>query len=136
MENATKALLIAAAVLVVIILIAFGMRILNTSSGTQDQADATMNSSKAQAFNRSFESYKGTRVNGASVRSLITAVQQNNLADATHKIEFGGVSAQGSVDDSKTYTVTFDYATASEANAGYIKKVTITANGTTTPTAP
>lgn len=130
MENATKALLIAAAVLVVIILIAFGMRILNTSSGTQDQADATMNSSKAQAFNRSFESYKGTRVNGASARSLITAVQQNNLSDATHKIDFadGSVITQDTVDDSKTYTVKFEYASASETNAGYIKKVSITAN--------
>ena len=67
MENATKALLIAAAVLVVIILIAFGMRIVSTSSGTQDQADATMNSTKAQAFNQKFEAYKGNRVNGSTV---------------------------------------------------------------------
>lgn len=33
MENATKALLIAAAVLIVILLIAFGMRIFNSTSG-------------------------------------------------------------------------------------------------------
>ena len=130
MENATKALLIAAAVLVVIILIAFGMRILNTSSGTQDQADATMNSSKAQAFNRSFESYKGTRVNGASVRSLLTAVQQSNLADATHHIDLAGdTTTQVSVNDSKTYKVEFEYETSATAdNVGYINKVTITAN--------
>ena len=39
MENATKALLIAAAVLIVILLIAFGMRIFNGTTAVQGQAD-------------------------------------------------------------------------------------------------
>lgn len=38
MENATKALLIAAAVLIVILLIAFGMRIFNSTSDVSGQA--------------------------------------------------------------------------------------------------
>lgn len=42
MENASKALLIAAAVLVVVVLIAFGMRILNTATSTGD-AQGTSN---------------------------------------------------------------------------------------------
>ena len=41
MENASKALLIAAAVLVVILLIAFGMRILRSSTDTSAQATST-----------------------------------------------------------------------------------------------
>lgn len=40
MENASKALLIAAAVLIVILLIAFGMRIFNTANNSGD-ASAT-----------------------------------------------------------------------------------------------
>ena len=41
MENATKALLIAAAVLIVILVIALGMRIFNSTSGAaKDAADA------------------------------------------------------------------------------------------------
>lgn len=40
MENASKALLIAAAVLIVILLIAFGMRIFNGTTDVQSQADA------------------------------------------------------------------------------------------------
>lgn len=39
MENASKALLIAAAVLIVILLIAFGMRIFNTASNTGDAGE-------------------------------------------------------------------------------------------------
>ena len=41
MENATKALLIAAAVLIVILLIAFGMRIFNSTSDVSGQAQDT-----------------------------------------------------------------------------------------------
>ena len=41
MENASKALLIAAAVLVVILIIAFGMRIFNSTSDVAGQADST-----------------------------------------------------------------------------------------------
>lgn len=41
MENASKALLIAAAVLIVILLIAFGMRIFNSTSDVSGQASST-----------------------------------------------------------------------------------------------
>ena len=41
MENATKALLIAAAVLIVILLIAFVMRIFNSTSDVSGQATST-----------------------------------------------------------------------------------------------
>lgn len=41
MENATKALLIAAAVLIVILLIAFGMRIFTSTSDVSGQATST-----------------------------------------------------------------------------------------------
>lgn len=41
MENATKALLIAAAVLIVILLIAFGMRIFNSTADVSGKATST-----------------------------------------------------------------------------------------------
>ena len=41
MENASKALLIAAAVLIVILLIAFGMRIFNSTGDVSSQATST-----------------------------------------------------------------------------------------------
>lgn len=43
MENASKALLIAAAILIVIILIAFGMNVLNSTSDVGDKATTTGN---------------------------------------------------------------------------------------------
>ena len=44
MENATKALLIAAAVLIAIVLIALGVNLLNAGSDTSDQAKTVSNS--------------------------------------------------------------------------------------------
>ena len=41
MENASKALLIAAAILIVILLIAFGVSVLNSSGDVGDQATST-----------------------------------------------------------------------------------------------
>lgn len=43
MENATKALLIAAAVLIAIVLIALGVRLLGTANDTSDQAGNVSN---------------------------------------------------------------------------------------------
>ena len=44
MENATKALLIAASILIVIILVAIGVRLLNSTKNTADQAKNVSNS--------------------------------------------------------------------------------------------
>ena len=54
MENATKALLIAAAVLIVILVIALGMRIFNSTSGAAkdaSQAGGTISNSTSSATN-------------------------------------------------------------------------------------
>lgn len=49
MENASKALLIAAAVLIVILLIAFGMSIFNSTGDTSDDAQAVGNQITTQS---------------------------------------------------------------------------------------
>ena len=51
MENASKALLIAAAVLIVILLIAFGMRIFSSTANVSGQATEVGNSLTTQTTN-------------------------------------------------------------------------------------
>ena len=68
MENASKALLIAAAVLIVILLIAFGMRIFNSTSDVSGQASET----GAQLTNQA----------GAAKNSAVDAL--NNLSKWTN----------------------------------------------------
>ena len=109
MENASKALLIAAAVLVVILIIAFGMTIINSSTGTADQATSSIASTEVQAFNSQFTAYNGKQ-KGSAVRNLIVAIMQSN-SKSVHQIDITGVPALTSIDDSKIYTVGFGYAT-------------------------
>ena len=57
MENASKALLIAGAVLLVIAIIGIGMYILQSTSGIQDQATQSMSELEIQNFNQKFDKF-------------------------------------------------------------------------------
>ena len=124
MENASKALLIAAAVLVVILIIAFGMTIMNSSTGTTDQVTSTMSSTEAQAFNSQFNAYVGTQ-KGAAIRNLVVAVRQSNIKNPTHPVNINGAAASGynmsGILDNTAYTVTCTY----DQTSGYITNVAI-----------
>ncbi len=82
MENASKALLIAGAVLIVIVLISVGMMIVQQSQGLLgDVGDVTSNQS-VTAFNTPYENYQGTQ-KGASIRTLMGNVSTNNSTNAS-----------------------------------------------------
>ena len=85
MENASKALLIAASVLIVILLIAFGVRIFNSTSGTTDSLETTMSSTEVVSFNNKFTAYLGTQ-NTAKAKTLVNMILANNQKSA-HKIK-------------------------------------------------
>lgn len=132
MENASKALLIAGSVLIVLLLIGIGMLIYSRATGVIDTAASTMNSQEIQAFNSQFTPYEGNQ-KGASIRSLISKVIANN---ATYKdsenrqvyIIYGEETKEATnlskisaaMNTGKTYKVTF-----TEYNNGLIKKITI-----------
>lgn len=78
MENASKALLIAGAILVCILLIGVGMLVYNSAQGTISEAVSQMSSQEKDMFNQQFEQYSGTRVNGSNVKALLQRVRNNN----------------------------------------------------------
>lgn len=87
MENASKALLIAASILIVIILIAFGMKTLNSTKGTQDSVQTTMDGTEKASFNNKFTAYCGTNKSAAQAKALANVVVSNNATtDWTVKI--------------------------------------------------
>lgn len=117
MENASKALLIAGAVLIVILLIGVGMMIYNGATGSINSAVSQMSAQDKQIFNQQFEQYEGT-INGTKVKSLLTAVMTNNSQnedDETKQvvIQYGDVkdaqTIRGSIQASKKYTVSLTY---------------------------
>ena len=76
MENATKALLIAAAVLVAILSISFGLVIYNKSTTATDSADLT--ATQIQAQNEKFAKYEGENQRGSVVNALLETALTNN----------------------------------------------------------
>ena len=68
MENATKALMIAGAVLIAILIISLGIGIFNSSAEQVENADLT--EYQIQTFNDKFRKYEGTSKTGAEVNAL------------------------------------------------------------------
>lgn len=76
MENATKALLIAAAVLVAIIIISLTLTIVR--QGQESVAGADLSEAEAAEFNSKFTTYAGNNVSTSQVNSLLNAVFAHN----------------------------------------------------------
>lgn len=81
MENATKALMIAAGILLAILIISLGIGIFNMA----DEATAGVNLSgqEVQAFNQQFDQYNGNGKRGTEVNALLTTVLNSNLKNTT-----------------------------------------------------
>ena len=69
MENASKALIIAASVLLAILIVSLGVRIFNKAQSSYDDTD--LDSSEITMFNSKFERYDNKRL-GSQVKSLIS----------------------------------------------------------------
>lgn len=78
MENAVKALLIAAAVLIAILIISLGLGVYNKASETVEGA-GDLSEYQIHQFNEKFTKYQGTNVSGSDVNALITTVHNHNL---------------------------------------------------------
>ena len=77
MENASKALIIAGAILISILIISLGVLVYNNASSTVSKAK--LDSQEAKAHNSSFESYFGTDVTSTEVKNLLSEIRTNNL---------------------------------------------------------
>ena len=95
MENASKALIIAGAILLSIAIIGIGMSIFKQASDTINKSNMT--ETEMAQFNAKFESYEGNR-KGSNVKQLITAIMTNNAA------EDGTTERKVSVTTAKTTT--------------------------------
>ena len=78
MENASKALLIAGAILIVILLIAVGMMVYRGAQGSIKKAIGQMSSTERDIHNSQFEPYIGSNKSGSELRTLYSKVISNN----------------------------------------------------------
>lgn len=96
MENASKALIIAGAILLSILIIGLGMTVFNTAK--EALTGASLDSTKVDAINSKYEPYLGTNIKGTKIKSLCGVVKNNNLT----------------ADESDSFTVTINNVTTAE----------------------
>ena len=119
MENASKALIIAGAILLSILIIALGMTVYNSSSSVTEGMDMT--SQEISSFNSTFLAYGGEK-KGRQVIELVTKIQSNNsqYADRQISIKFSNTTTEATstsepstvrsnVNMTTTYKVIFGY---------------------------
>ena len=83
MENATKALMIAAAILVAIIIISLGLNVVRQGQEAVQSAD--MSAAEIEAYNAQFTSYEGTNQSTADVNALLGKVLSHNQTQVQQK---------------------------------------------------
>lgn len=99
MENASKALIIAGAILLSILIIGLGMMVFNNAKNAL--SGANLDAEKVTAINSKYESYLGENIKGTNVKTLCELVKNNNLT----------------ADESDSFTITInDVTTAEEIN--------------------
>ncbi len=124
MENASKALIIAGAILLAILLISLGILIFSQAQDTVNNSG--MSQAEITAFNNKFLKYEGTQ-KGSVAKSLVNEVIASNADETTPDIsvningsEVNPITTSG-IDTKKEYTITIsDYS-----EEGYVSEITI-----------
>lgn len=78
MENASKALIIAGAILLAILIISLGIAIYGQAAGVVN--NNAMSELEIQQFNQKFTQYEGERVRGATINAMLQSVLANNTS--------------------------------------------------------
>lgn len=86
MENASKALIIAGAILISILLISIGVLVMNSINPMKDSAQKRSEAMASEAFNAQFTSYEGEQ-SGSQVRAMFSAVNASNAANPDHQVK-------------------------------------------------
>lgn len=148
MENASKALIIAGAILISILIIAIGMYIYTNSQASIYNATSQMSTQEKAAFNQTWTTYEGQQ-SGSNCKTLIAQVlssnttninEQDKLIELEYKADSEGKksgnivanvgdvhasdmsTAKNAIDNRHTYTVTTELS----GTTGLINKIIIT----------
>ena len=130
MENASKALIIAGAILLSILLISLGIYIFQQANGVI--SGSGMTKAEISSFNQQFTKYEGTKT-GSEVRALVQEVIANNSSeDASDEtqITLTGIVALKAGDAKPAYgtlknTKYYDIEVSEYQSSGRVKTITI-----------
>lgn len=128
MENASKALIIAGAILLAILIIGLGVFIYNSASSSMKNVNLSQN--EIQNFNEPFLQYAGENVTGTNVMALCDKVKTHNLANTSDPtrmvhIRFGSAAVDGEAADDEEGKLQEPTTVKKEIRAGYNYQVTV-----------
>ena len=131
MENASKALIIAGAILISILLISIGIMIFTSSSGLFNSAKTSMSDQEKNMFNQKFTMYEGSKATASEVRELIRAVINNNADAENPDIQINGTDIDNSTSttaipsDGTALVNAKQYTIQCTLNQGVVSNITI-----------
>ena len=140
MENASKALIIAGAILLAILIISLGIMIYNQASGVVN--NNAMSEVDISTFNQKFTQYEGDYIRGAQVNALLDQVRSNNITyqdDASRQVAIqstlvgGGAGTNTVVNGTTNITkagtgTTYKVQCFMDSKTGLVDYITIAAN--------
>ncbi|MBO5141582.1 MAG: hypothetical protein J6C46_01055 [Clostridia bacterium] len=105
MDNASKALIIAGAILIAVMLVSLGVMLYNTASGVAETTIGSVEALGVSGFNAQFETYLGTGKSKSQAAGLVSKViANNNNNDIEIGITFRAQSQKGTDKDKVTST--------------------------------
>lgn len=114
MENASKALIIAGAILLAIVIISLGLVVVNNSRSAINSGDMT--EQEIQTFNSKFTPFEGGNIGGTNVKTLLQTAAAHNQVNDTQvvKISLKTKKSDGTLEllDANKEKTTFDDVTA------------------------
>ena len=133
MENASKALIIAGAILLSILIISLGIMVYNNAKNTV--GSASLDKQEIQTFNSDFEKYVGDNKTASEVRTMISEVIASNASEnngvKARTITINGVaptSVPATLSGSTSYIISVD----TNASTGLITNINYKARGSQT----
>lgn len=122
MENASKALIMAGAILIAIIVISLGVLVFRNMSATVRQ-EANLDKQKKVAFNSKISPYLGENVSGSQLNTLVQLIRTIN---ATAKFEDEKITVNGSREVTRYETGRFYKVEGKYNSMGLITEITVT----------
>lgn len=138
MENASKALLFAAGILIAIILISVAVYIVSMSQEATKGVGSTMSEMQLMQFNQKFTTYEGVRT-GTQIKSLVEVINASNVenegTDLIVVISGDGIDDSNAPNENKfTGGSAKKYKVAIQKVDGAVKTITITGTSSTSGT--
>jgi hypothetical protein len=128
MENASKALIIAGAILLSILIIAIGMLIYTNAQSTITESMTSFGTQETEAFNSNFESYMGAQT-GSKINTMCTRLiaNANTYADEVTKLPAVYIDKISSGNNAN-FNITPGAAGSNNGQQNYIDQLTLAKN--------